>query len=107
MKTITLDYSEYEEMVKIMKIQHDTIEELKKQSNIVLVDERYDYGIRNRDWYNGRIPKVVSDTNRAKEMMKNEFDQLFDELMKYYEELYILKQNFKQIKQKKVRWWQI
>lgn len=77
MKTIKMDYLEYEEMIKLIKIQQNTIEEFKKQPNVVLVDERFNYGLRNRNWYSGKIPKVVSDTEQAKQMMKDEFDNLF------------------------------
>ncbi len=102
MKTIKMDYSEYEEMVKLIKTQQDTIEEFKKQPNVVLVDERYDYGCRNRNWYSGRIPKVVSDTEKAKEMMKEEFDYLFRETRELEER--IIREQPKPKAEKK-GWW--
>ena len=103
MKTIKMDYSEYEEMVSLIKTQQDTIEEFKKQPNVVLVDERYNYGMSNRNWYSGRIPKVVSDTEKAKEMMKEEFDHLFRKTIEL-EEL-IARQQQSKPKVEKKGWW--
>ena len=104
MKTIKMDYSEYEEMVELIKTQQDTIEEFKKQPNVVLVDERYNYGCGNRNWYSGRIPKVVSDTEKAKEMMKEEFDHLFKETRELEEQIIRLQQPKQKVK-KKGWWW--
>jgi len=78
MKEIRMDYSEYEEMVKTIQTQQDAIEEFKKASNVVLVDNRHST-VPDIRWFSGRIPVVVSDGELAKSMMKDEFDRLFAE----------------------------
>jgi hypothetical protein len=77
MKEIRMNYAEYEEMINLIKTQQDAIEELKKQSNVILVDERHSHGPMGRFFYSSRIPKIVGNSDKAKQMLKEEFDLLY------------------------------
>lgn len=90
MKQILLDYTEYEDMIKLINEQQKAIEEFKKGETVVLVDERF--GARNPrlHWYNGFVPKIIAGAELAKEYLQNEFDNLskqFVQLNESYQEL--------------------
>lgn len=77
MKTITLDYEEYLKMVAFIDAQTKTIEEFKKDSRVVLIDERYIRFNSSYSWDGRHVPKIViADEDLAKEYMQKEFDQI-------------------------------
>ena len=108
MKTIKMDYSEYESMVKLIKEQDEIIKEFKKESRVVLIDER---STRYSYQFNISIPHIIStDEELAKEFLKEEFDTLLDRVDGFNEVVNTLKeqnktQKIKTIKPKKSSWW--
>ena len=70
-KQIIIDYNEYEEMVSLIKKQKEAINELKKDSRVILIDTRHDF--------NG-CPKVIAGEQLAKEFLQKEFECLNQEL---------------------------
>lgn len=74
-----MDYKEYEEMVETIKLLQSQLEEYKKGDNVVLVDERYDYRPNKFNWLAHRIPKITGNTEKAKLMLQNEFNNLYNE----------------------------
>jgi hypothetical protein len=92
-----MEYSEYEGMVNLIKAQEAAINEFKKDSRVVLVDERsYHYNS-----ICGPIPRIIADEALAKEYLQKEFDQLARHLYETKESL--LKFQKQQIELKKQR----
>jgi hypothetical protein len=106
MKEIRMGYYEYEAMVKFIKEQQKVIEEFKKESRVVLIDERFT-GFNSRiSWGEHRVPKIISiDDTLAKEYLKNEFDNLSKQFTKNKESLVRVQQENKPKKSKKPSWW--
>ena len=69
-RTATMPMAEYDDLVKGLQSQTELIKELKKQDHVVLIDERYSSG------YN--IPRVICGEDKAKEYLKNDYDNLND-----------------------------
>jgi hypothetical protein len=83
--TIKMDYEEYQNLLDLIKEQENCINEFRKQPNVVLVDSRYGYSIGSH-----HVPRVTGDEEKAKQMMKSEFDNLlirYDGLESQYNEL--------------------
>jgi hypothetical protein len=106
MKEIRMEYSEYEAMVELIKEQQKAIEEFKKESRVVLIDERYS-GYNSRiDWCNNGVPKIISiDAKLAKEYLKTEFDNLSKQFIEVKESLIRLEQENKPKERKNSSWW--
>lgn len=101
-----MDYSEYEEMVELIKEQQKTIEEFKKESRVVLIDERFSGDKFRLNWSNNRVPKIIStDESLGKEYLKNEFDKLSEQFIEENERLLRLQQENKPKECKKSSWW--
>ena len=106
MKEIRMEYSEYEAMVELIKEQQKAIEEFKKESRVVLIDERFS-GYNSRISWCNNIPKIISvDENLAKEYLKTEFDNLSKDFIGVRENLLRLQQEKEPKKYKKSSWWQ-
>jgi len=77
-KEIKMDYAEYEEMVSLIKEQQKVIEEFKKESRVVLIEDREYFRIRfNVPFTYNKVPKIVTtDETLAKEYLKEKFDDL-------------------------------
>jgi hypothetical protein len=69
-KTITIDYDEFINTNKLIKTQNDIIELLKKNDNVIVIDNRYDY----RSDFNLKIPAING--SQAKEFLQEQFDKL-------------------------------
>lgn len=102
MKEIRMDFNEYEKMVELIKTQQNQIEEFKKGDNIVVVDERYNYAPDRFNWSCGKVPKIVGNESKAKEMLQAEFNHLHDEMKSMQEKIYRLQ---KEQKLEKKGWW--
>jgi hypothetical protein len=103
MKTIIqMELTEFQQMEEMISAQQKTIEELKKNENIVLVDNRFNYTPEKTRWFSMyHIPKVVGNEQKAKEMMKQEFEELQGELEKYKN--MVIKQEERI--SRRIRWW--
>ena len=108
MKEIRMQYSEYEAMVELIKAQQNAIKEFKKESRVVLIDERYSSYNSKLNWFNNGVPKIVAtDELLGKEYLKEEFDNLSKSFIEVKESLLRLqeqKQN-KSKQSKKSFWW--
>ena len=76
MKTITMELSEYEEMLAVMKQQQEVISQLKDQSNVILVDNRYNVNTHIEAWPNIEIPVITVGEDNIVSNLKGEFDSL-------------------------------
>jgi pyruvate/2-oxoacid:ferredoxin oxidoreductase beta subunit len=103
MKEIRMPFEEYEKMVELIQTQQNQIDEFKKGGNIVIVDDRYDYAPNRFNWFCGRVPKVIGDETKAKEMLQTEFNHLHDDMKSMQEEIRRLQ---KEQKPQKKRWWE-
>lgn len=103
MKEIRMDYSEYEKMVQTIKEQQETINELKKDSKVILVDHRFESCSR-LEWLCGGCPKVIGDEKLAKQYLKDEFDSLSKEFMELKNSISPPKRNYS-MKEKKSKFW--
>ena len=99
-----MDYKEYEEMVETIKLLQSQLEEYKKGDNVVLVDERYDYRPNKFNWLVHRIPKIIGNTEKAKIMLQEEFNNLHDEFKIVQDSLRELQEQ--QSDKKSKSWWQ-
>ena len=102
MKEIRMEFKEYEKMVELIQTQQNQIEEFKKGSNIIVVDQRYNYAPNRFNWFCGKVPKIVGDESKAKEMLQTEFNYLHDEMKSMQVEMKMLQ---KEQKPEKKRWW--
>jgi predicted transcriptional regulator len=77
-KEIKMDYAEYEQMVSLIKEQQKVIEEFKKESKVVLIEDREYFRTRyDVPFTYNRVPKIVTtDETLAKEYLKEKFDDL-------------------------------
>jgi hypothetical protein len=75
MKTIKMDYSEYEKMIKTIKAQQEAIDAFNNDSRVVLLDYRYMYW-EGFDSVYGSVPTIISDEKLIKEYLQEEFDKL-------------------------------
>ena len=74
-KELKMPLKEYQEMVDLIKKQNEVIAEFKKESRIVLIDNRY-HGVGYSSY---GIPRIISaDEDLAKEYLKKEFDALHE-----------------------------
>ena len=55
-----MEYSEYEAMGELIKEQQKAIEEVKKESRVVLIDERFLSYNSRVSWCNNGVPKIIS-----------------------------------------------
>lgn len=106
MKEIRMDYSEYEMMIQTMKNQKEVIDEFKKDSRVVLIDNRYFHGTAN-SFLNYGCPKVIADENLAKEYLQQEFDALSEHLVEARSTIVRMQEETwkKPKKEKKSSWW--
>lgn len=101
MKEIRMPYSEYEEMIKLIKEQEDFINEFKKDSKVVLIVSELSYGITNR-----LIPRIITtDELLAKEYLKEEFNKLSNSVKELNSRYFNLQKDERHKEEKKKSWW--
>lgn len=98
MKKIKMDYDEYVAMVDLVNKQQEQLEVLKKASNVVIIDTRIN-DAPSLDWFSGRVPKIIGSKEDAKELLQDEFDAL-------YKNLVFAQRDIRNLRSKKKSFWQ-
>ncbi len=106
-KEIKMDYEEYEAMLSMIKDQDKAIQELKKESKVVLIRLRHGYGMDDR--FNPlacSVPDIVTtDELFAKEYLQSEFDEASKKLRDAEFEIRMLRQKKFPVPERKKSWW--
>lgn len=104
-------------MVDLIKEQKEKLKEFEKGSNVVVIDYRRSYVYREHEsdpfrLMKGEIPEITGDSEKAKEMLRDEFENLCDKVDKWKESVTRMYQYNPDSQEKnnrkeppKVKWW--
>ena len=104
MKEIRLPYSEYKEMLDMIKKQDKALRKIKGEKGTIVIDGRYNYCRSRIDEVLYSIPKVMGE-DEAKAFLKEEFDRLYKDVSEIRLEFESWKYHNKK-KNVEKRWWE-
>lgn len=95
-KTVQIDYDEYTQIELVIKEQQELIELLKKQKNVVLIDNRVGLHGRIENFFY-HIPKIFVGEEIAKNYLQKEYDYLDKKLISLIHERDLLKSKVEEL----------
>jgi hypothetical protein len=105
MKEIRLPYEEYKAMEELLHKQDEAIKKLQDSSHVIVVDKRFSENqlIFDRYFSHYDIPKIITDSEAAKSMFKEELDHASEKIKSLKIEL--LKYRFEKSPEIEVKKW--